>query len=79
MMFDDRIYELSQLYIKDRHARAERDYLLATCGRPSPSLSACAAWSGRALVRLGHRLERIGGAACGSPAPEMRVRTLSRA
>lgn len=79
MMLSEPVYELSQMLIAERLRRAERERLLATFGQPRNYLSGCAAWSGRVLVRLGRRLEVLGGGACGAPAVEMRQRTLSRA
>ena len=79
MMLCEPVYELSQMVIAERLARAERERLLATLGQPRNYLSGCAAWSGGVLVRLGRRLEALGGGAYGAPAVEMRRRTLSRA
>jgi hypothetical protein len=77
MMHDERVYELSRLYIEERIAGAARERLLAECGQARNHVSEVAAWGGRLLVRVGRRLETLGGA---SPMPrpvEMRQRPLS--
>ncbi len=79
MMLCEPVYELSQMVIAERLERAERARLLATLGQPRVTFAGIAAWSGRGLVRLGRRLEVLGGGACVAAATEMRPRSLSRA
>ena len=79
MMLCEPIYELSQMLVAERLQRAERERFARHVRPPHSYLSGCAAWSGRVLVRLGRRLEVLGGGAYGAPAVEMRRRTLSQA
>jgi hypothetical protein len=76
MMDDQRAYELSRLYIAERIAAAEKEYLLRSIGRPRAYLPELTAWIGSALVRVGRRLEVMGGGAPTSPSFEMRQRAV---
>lgn len=76
MMDDQRALELSRLYIEERLAAAEKEHLLRSIGRPRPYVSEFAAWAGSMLVRVGRRLEVIGGATQSGPSFEMRQRAV---
>jgi hypothetical protein len=75
-MDDLRVYELSRLYVSERLAAAEKERLLAAYGHRTASVSGFAAWTGSVLVRVGRRLEKIGGAAHTAPSFEMRQRAV---
>ncbi len=72
MMDEQRALALSRCYIEERLAAAEKERLLRAVGTRRTSLAASVAWAGGALVRIGRRLESLGGAAHGSAAFEMR-------
>jgi hypothetical protein len=76
MMDDQRTLELSRLYVAERIAAAEKEYLLQSFGRRRAYRAECAAWVGSALVRAGRRLEAIGGGAQASPSFDMRQRAV---
>jgi hypothetical protein len=76
MMDDQRTLELSRLYIADRIAAAEKEYLLRSFGRRHAYRAECAAWIGSVLVRAGHRLEAAGGGAQTGPSFDMRQRAV---
>lgn len=71
MMDDRRAFELSRLYIQERIAAAEREHLLREFGQRRAYFSEFAARAGNLLVRVGRRLEAIGGAAQTGPSLEM--------
>lgn len=62
MMDEQRMVALSRLYIEERIAAAEKEHLLRTIGTRRASFSVCAARAGGILVRIGRRLESVGGA-----------------
>lgn len=72
MMDEQRMVALARLYIEERIAAAEKEYVLRTIGTRRAYFAACAAWVGGMLVRIGHRLEASGGAAHTAPSFEMR-------
>jgi hypothetical protein len=76
MMDDQRTLELSRLYVAERIAAAEKEYLLRSFGRRRSYRAECAAWVGSALVRAGRRLEAIGGASQSGPSFDMRQRAI---
>ncbi len=76
MMDEQRALALSRLYVEERIAAAEKEWLLRTVGARRVSFSVCAAWTGGILVRIGRRLESFGGAAHTTPSFEMRRRAV---
>ncbi len=76
MMDEQRALALSRLYIEERIAAAEKEWLLRAIGTRRASFSVCAAWAGSILVRIGRRLESFGGAAQTAPSFEMRRRAI---
>jgi hypothetical protein len=72
MMDEQRMVALSRLYTEERIAAAEKEYLLRTLGTRRAYFTACVAWAGGILVRIGRRLEASGGAAHTAPSFEMR-------
>lgn len=72
MMDDLRAFELSRLYINDRLVEAEKERLLLLYGRRPAYVAWLAARAGSVLVRVGSRLETLGGAAHTTPSFEMR-------
>jgi len=76
MMSDQVALALSQIYVAERLAMAEKEHLLVSAGQSRAYTSVFAAWAGSVLVRLGRRLEAIGGAAHPAPSFEMRQRVV---
>ncbi len=76
MMDEQRALALSRLYIEERIAAAEKEWLLRAVGTRRASFSVCAAWVGGILVRIGRQLETCGGAAHTAPSLEMRRRAV---
>lgn len=76
MLDDLRAFELSRLYVIDRLAEAERERLLRSCEHRHGYVSDVTARAGRVLVRVGRRLETLGGAAHTAPSFEMRRRAV---
>ncbi|MCA1666377.1 MAG: hypothetical protein LC793_03065 [Thermomicrobia bacterium] len=72
MMDEQQALALSHLYVEARIAAAEQEWLLRAVGTRRTYFSACAAWAGTILVRIGRRLEASGGAAHTAPSLEMR-------
>jgi hypothetical protein len=76
MMDEQRAFELSRLYVEERLAAAEKEYLLRSLGQQRAYLSGVTGWVGSVLVRVGRRLEVAGGAAHTGPSLEMRQRAV---
>lgn len=76
MLDEQRAFELSRLYVSERLAAAEKERLLRSVGHHGGYLSEFAAWAGSALVRMGRRLETVGGAPESVPSFEMRRRAV---
>jgi len=74
MMDEQRALALSRLYVEERIAAAEKEWLLRTVGTRRASV--CIAWAGGILVRIGRQLESFGGAAHTAPSFEMRRRVV---
>lgn len=72
MMDEQQIMALSRLYIEERIAAAEKEYLLSAIGTRRAYFPACAAWVGSVLVRAGRRLEAFGSPAHAKAGFEMR-------
>ncbi len=72
MMDESRAYELSRTFIEERLAQAEKERLLNAFGQQRAYRSEAAAWVGSVLVRLGRRLETMGGATQSAPSLGMR-------
>ncbi len=76
MMDEQRTLELARLYVAERIAMAEKEYLLRSFGTRRAYRAELAAWVGSALVRAGRRLEKIGGGAQTNPSFDMRQRAV---